>query len=117
MTAGLKRSCTRRSEVAPAAGRQGTTNLDSFGRVIQEQVPGLEPVRTTYDTRGRVERLEQGPQGSGRAMTYAYDAQGYVANITDPLQRTVQYRHDAVGRVTKQILPDLREVNFTYDPS
>ena len=27
----------------------------------------------------------------------------------------MSFQYDAVGRVTKQILPDLREINFTYD--
>ena len=27
----------------------------------------------------------------------------------------MSFQYDPVGRVTKQILPDLREINFTYD--
>jgi YD repeat-containing protein len=27
----------------------------------------------------------------------------------------VSFEYDLVGRVTKQILPDLREINMTYD--
>ncbi len=34
---------------------------------------------------------------------------------TDPLTRTVRVLYDPAGRVTTQILPDLREIHTTYD--
>jgi YD repeat-containing protein len=35
--------------------------------------------------------------------------------LTDALGRSVQFRSDAVGRVTTQILPDGRQIHYNYD--
>lgn len=96
-------------------GRLSLSRLDSFDRVIETSVSGLEAARTTYDEHGRVREIAQGPAGSERRTSWTYDSQGHVETITDPLQRTVRLEHDAAGRVTKQILPDLREISFSYD--
>ncbi len=99
-------------------GRQTTSHLDVFGRVTQLDLPGLESTRTSYDGRGRLERVEQGSGPSLRQVGYGYSATtGYLETVTDPLGRTVRFERDPVGRVTKQILPDLREIGFSYDPN
>ena len=46
---------------------------------------------------------------------FAYNAQGYLQTVTDPLGRTVNYAYDAAGRVTTQTLPDGREILYGYD--
>ncbi|QQR72272.1 MAG: RHS repeat-associated core domain-containing protein [Holophagales bacterium] len=80
-------------------------------------VPGVaEPVQRFYDAHGRLDRVEQGAGAALRRIAYAYDAgSGYLASVTDALARTTRFEHDEAGRVTKQILPDLREVTFAYD--
>ncbi len=35
--------------------------------------------------------------------------------MTDPLQRTTSTFYDSVGRVTRQVLPDAREILYAYD--
>ncbi|TRX03638.1 RHS repeat protein [Candidatus Methylobacter oryzae] len=40
---------------------------------------------------------------------------GYLDSITDPVGRQVKYQYDLAGRVTKQTLPDNREIVFNYD--
>jgi RHS repeat-associated protein len=57
----------------------------------------------------------QGPVGSQRAMTMAYNAQGYLSEVTDPLNRATTYTYDLAGRVTQETLPDGRQINYTYD--
>jgi RHS repeat-associated protein len=97
-------------------GRSATSHLDDFGRVVQADVPGLESTRGVYDARGRLARVEQGSGASLRQTLYDYDpSTGYLATVTDTLGRTVRFERDPVGRVTKQILPDLREISFAYD--
>ena len=44
-----------------------------------------------------------------------YNPEGWVASVTDPLKRTVRFEHDAVGRVSKRILPDGSELRIKYD--
>jgi YD repeat-containing protein len=53
---------------------------------------------------------------NGIITTVTYDSAGHLASVTDPLGRTVIYaQYDAQGRVTQQILPGGRVVNFQYD--
>jgi len=92
-------------------GRQSTTTLDTQGRVVQQQVGGLTPIEFAYDSRGRLSLLTQG----SRLSTLAYDAQGNLASLTDPLSRTLGFTYNAAGRVTQQTLPDSRVIQFTYD--
>jgi YD repeat-containing protein len=97
-------------------GRRSTSFTDSQGRILKEQVSGLNDTEFFYDARGRLTDVAQGPAGPGqRLSTIAYDGKGFVASVTDPLNRAVQFQYDLAGRVTKQTLPDLREINFTYD--
>jgi RHS repeat-associated protein len=93
------------------AGRQSTTTLDTLGRVVQRQVGGLEPLQFAYDSRGRLSLLAQG----NRSSALSYNAQGFLASLTDPLSRTTSFVYDAAGRVTIQTLPDGREIHYTYD--
>ncbi|MBL4664814.1 MAG: hypothetical protein JKY23_02495, partial [Nitrospinaceae bacterium] len=97
-------------------GRVTTSFTDTQGRIIQEQVPGLSDTDFFYDVRGRLTDVRQGAAGPNqRLSSIAYDGNGFVASVTDPLNRAVQFEYDLAGRVTKQILPDLKEINFVYD--
>jgi RHS repeat-associated protein len=93
------------------AGRTETETLDSMGRVISTQVPGVTPVRFSYDSHGRVAAAAQGT----RTETYAYDAQGNLAGVTDPLSHTMSFTYDADGRTTTQTFPDGSRVQYAYD--
>ena len=98
-------------------GRIVVAHLDDRDRVTQVDVPGVtQATRTFYDPLGRLERVEQGSGAAQRTVTYAYSpTSGYLESITDPLNRVVRFERDEAGRVTTQILPDLREIGITYD--
>ena len=83
--------------------------------MLQEQVTSLEPVSLSYDPCGRLSTMNQGTGGAARTSTFTYNAQGFLASLTDPLSRTVTFGYDAAGRVTTQTLPDLRVIQTTYD--
>jgi RHS repeat-associated protein len=102
---------TRTLTATSAAGRVATTAVDALGRPLLTTVAGLLPVEHVYDARGRLIRTTQGD----RAVAYAYDANGYLQSVTDPLGRTVNDARDAVGRLLRQTLPDGREVRYGYD--
>lgn len=95
--------------------RQGVVKTDTQGRVIQQQVTGIEAVNYGYDARGRLISLAQGSGATARNATLSYNPQGYLASITDPLSRTQSYSYDASGRVTQQTLPDGRLIKYNYD--
>jgi RHS repeat-associated protein len=99
-----------------AAGRQSVSFFDDKGRVIKEQVPGLAEVSYIYDARGRLIQVTEGENDEARTTVISYDPEsGYVAKITDALQRSEEYTRDAVGRVLTQKLPDNRQIEYEYD--
>ncbi|MFC1850386.1 RHS repeat domain-containing protein [candidate division CSSED10-310 bacterium] len=93
-------------------GRQMLTTLDENGRVSSIEIPGISPVNYSYDSRGRVETISQ---GANRTYIFTYDSHGNLDTVTDPLSQTVSFDYDLADRMTKQVLPDLREINVSYD--
>jgi RHS repeat-associated protein len=74
----------------------------------------MEAVQITYDEKGRIETVQAGTIAP-RLYQFAYDDSGYLESVTDPLDQTTSYINDEVGRVLTTILPDTREIDFTYD--
>ena len=97
------------------AGRVQTFSLDALGRLVQGQHGNLDPVHLAYDTRGRLATLSVGSGLDARSFSLAYNAQGFLDTITDPIGRTVQQAYDLAGRVTSRTLPDGQIVSRTYD--
>jgi len=106
-----QRSWTSTSPV----GRQRTTLLDAQGRVIQEQIAGLEPVSFSYDSRGRLATITESSGATARVYTLSYDLLDRLAAIADPLGRSMGFAYDAADRVTLQTLPDGRQISYSYD--
>ena len=96
-------------------GRQMTSTIDANGRPVSSSVPGLAASSFTYDTRGRLATTTQGAGIDARSYEMAYDLDGNLESITDPLSRSVSYSYDAAGRVTSQTLTDGRVINYSYD--
>jgi YD repeat-containing protein len=68
-------------------------------------------VQFAYDTRGRLDTITRG----NRIVDLDYDASGRVAQIKDPLQQSTGFEYDLADRVKKTILPDGRQILYTYD--
>ena len=98
-----------------AVGRKSFTTVNEKGRPVKFQSANLEPIQMSYDSDGRITTLTQGTGAQERLLTFAYNPEGYVQTIKDPLNRNVQYEYDAAGRVTEETLPDGREIIYTYD--
>jgi len=97
------------------AGRTTQTVIDTQGRSTQISVPGLAPLSYSYDARGRLIGMTQTDGADTRTTTLNYNAQGWLGSIVDPLNRTVQYQRDPVGRITQQTLPDHRVIQASFD--
>ena len=64
-----------------------------------------------YDPDGRLVNITD-PVGLENAFTYSG---GYLTGITDPANRTTTFEHDAAGNLLKITDPDLTAREFTYD--
>jgi RHS repeat-associated protein len=106
---------TRLLSTTTPAGRTSTVTLDTKGRVVQEQVTGLEAVSYTYDSLGRLSTITQWSGVDARTSTLSYNTKNELISILDPLSRSVGFVYDLAGRITKQTLPDLREIQYSYD--
>lgn len=91
--------------------RPATTILDSLERISSVQVGALLPVQFAYDANGRLSTITQGT----RVSKLTYDANGFLASGTNPLQQTTNFNHDAAGRLATETLPDGRIITYTYD--
>jgi RHS repeat-associated protein len=108
-------AATKTATATSAAGRVSASTLDNLGRVVQSQVAGLLAVNNSYDAHGRLSTVAQGTDADRRELGFAYNPQGYLRTVTDPLGRTLGYEYDAAGRVTREILPDGRDILYAYD--
>jgi RHS repeat-associated protein len=103
-----------RTNTSPV-GCQTFTVTDNLGRVTSTQITGLEAISYTYDTKGRLASITQGSEENARGITFDYNTEGYVSSITDPLSQTVGFEYDEAGRITRQLLPEGREIGHGYD--
>ncbi|MBX3324920.1 MAG: hypothetical protein U0223_13295 [Nitrospira sp.] len=106
---------TRLLRTTTPAGRISDVTLDAKGRVVQEQVTGLDPVAYTYDTSGRLATITQGTGVNVRTSTLTYNSKHELTTIQDPLLRDVGFAYDLAGRITTQTLPDTRTIGYAYD--
>jgi RHS repeat-associated protein len=74
-------------------------------------VPGLFDTTYDYDSRGRLTSVST----NTRRTTFAYNAEGFLDSITDPVTKTTYYEYDPIGRVTSISRPDGSFINFDYD--
>ena len=102
-----------------AASRTATVQINAKGQPVLSQITGLESASYSYDTRGRLQVITEGVGIGQRITTLAFYPTGlnagFLQSITDAENQVTTFEYDAVGRVTKQILPDLREIAYSYD--
>jgi len=108
-------AATRTETTTTPVGRQWTDTIDAQGRLVQMQVAGLEAVNATYDGRGRLATVTAGTGVDTRTITYAYNSDGYLQTLTDPLGRVDAYSYDLAGRVTTHVRTDGATIEYTYD--
>ncbi len=94
-----------------AMGRKSFATLDDFERVISMQDANLVPVKFSYESRGRLETITQGP----RSTEITYNPEGFVQSVENPLGQVTSLKYDLSGRVLEKILPDDRVIGFSYD--
>lgn len=114
-------------------GRTTTFSLDALGRLLTKTYPDSSTVTfaydvldnmigatnaaaaisLTYDALGR--RLTESNDTWGKTVTYAYDAAGRRASMTDPEGQTTTYGYDVAGRLTQISHVVMGVVKYGYD--
>ena len=89
--------------------------INKHGRTTSSRIPGLEPVYYSYDSRGILKSVTQGTGENQRQGIVNYDNDGFVDNVQDALNRSIDFGYNLTGRVTSQNLPGNRAIAFDYD--
>jgi len=100
-----------------AEGRWRQATLDEKGRPIRLQIPGLYDIEATYDDNGRLSFISQGSGAEQRALWLNYNADGWIASLSNSLGRAVQLFSDPAGRATNIVRPDSDAIGLRYNPS
>jgi YD repeat-containing protein len=91
--------------------------LDNMGNRTQEQV--LDPANNLAQTRSRVfnalNRLFQEIGAAGQTTQYAYDNQGNVTSVADPLNHVTTNAYDALNRLAQVTDPNNGVTRYGYN--
>ncbi|MBT3053448.1 MAG: hypothetical protein KME69_01095 [Candidatus Thiodiazotropha sp. (ex Codakia orbicularis)] len=96
-------------------GRIHTQTIDPQGNLLVGRSADMAPIYFEYDTRGRPITLQTSEGVDERRLAVEYGQDGYISTLTDPLERTYGFTHDAIGQITEQTLPDGRVIGYRYD--
>jgi len=98
-------------------GNRIAYTLDAMGNRTQEQV--FDPASNLAQTRSRVysnlNRLFQEIGAAGQVTEYAYDDQGNVTSVKDPLNHTTANAYDALNRLAQVTDPNLGVTAYGYN--
>jgi RHS repeat-associated protein len=99
--------------------RTATVQINAQGQPVLSEITGLNEASYSYDSRGRLQVITAGSGAEARVTTLTFyqsgSMEGYLESIEDAEQQITHFEYDALGRVEKQILPDLREIGYSYD--
>ncbi len=98
--------------VTTPEGRVASMTLDAKRRPLVVTSPGVLPVTSEYDSRGRLVSMTQGQ----RSVTLAWGAEGYLASTRNALGEVTALTTDATGRLLKVTRADLKDVGLESDP-
>jgi YD repeat-containing protein len=91
-----------------------TTSTYTPRRFLESESLAGETTRYTYDGAGHRLSREQ-PNGPDSTWTYAYDAAGNLASVTDPMSQTTTFGHDANNNRTRITDANDHVTTFAYD--
>ncbi len=99
--------------------RTATVQINAQGQPVLSQISGLDSASYAYDSRGRLQVVTEGSGAEQRSTTLAFyqfgTMAGFLESITDAENQVTTFAYDAVGRVTRQTLPDNRVISYSYD--
>jgi len=107
----------RLTDIQDNLGNRIAYTLDFAGNRTQEQV--FDPANALAQTRSRVisniNRLFQEVGAAGQTTEYAYDNQGNVTSVKDPLNHLTSNQYDALNRLKQATDPNLGVTQYGYN--
>ncbi|MGI5921379.1 MAG: S-layer homology domain-containing protein [Syntrophomonadaceae bacterium] len=93
--------------------------LDQYGRLTEETigtlagetVVSLEPIKYSYDEKGRLTDVEQKDQH----IIYTYDDMNRITALEDASGSKYQYKYNGADLLTELIMPEGQSYKFSYD--
>ncbi len=89
-------------------GKISTTSINDFEQVTQTQYAGLTPKDYTYDSNGRLIKVEQG----ARVLNITYNSEFEIAHIENAAGKDMYFEYDDNGQLTGI---NNKIVEFKYD--
>jgi YD repeat-containing protein len=107
----------RLTGISDIQGNRIAYTLDAMGNRTKEEV--FDPAGALALTRSRVfdglNRLAQEIGATSQTTVYAYDDQGNVTSVTDPLTHATSNQYDALNRLVRVTDPGLGVTQYGYD--
>src|SRR3989449_10940212 len=102
--------------MADTLGNSIAYMLDAMGNRTSEQVrdPGNGLVQTRSRVYNALNRLFQELGAQNQTTEYAYDDQGNVVSVKDPLNHVTSNRYDARNRLKQVTDPSLGATRYAY---
>ncbi len=95
-------------------GRQSFITINEKGPIVKREASGITPIQFNYNGSGQLDTISQGTGTNTRSISYDYNDEGFLKNITDPFS-TVNFEYDLAGRITKASILDVNEINIEHD--
>ena len=96
-------------------GRTSTAIYNDKGRIFEEKTPGIAPIYYQYDDIGRLAKMTQGSDDNKRITQFDYHpTTGFLELLTNALDQTIHFKHDAVGRIKQMQSPGINTPLQTY---
>jgi RHS repeat-associated protein len=105
-----------RTSEKDALGHEAKWTFNSTHDVVSMTTPRGETATIERDANGNVESISRpGPGETTQTVTFAYDENGQLESVTDPLERTWTFGYDAYGNRTSETDPLGHERTLGYD--
>ncbi len=91
--------------------RQSVYHFDAAGLLQSRDDAQGNTITFAYDGNGRVSQVTE--PGSGQFLQFAYDVSDRLATVTDSISRTVQFAYDPSGQLST--IQDTRNLTWTYE--
>ena len=108
-------AATKTFDSATPVGRHSVSTINDRGQPRSVRIGDLAATVFDYDARGRVTSATAGQGSAVRLGKLSYNAQGFVATATDPLNRLTNFFYDLGSNPTDIVLPGQRTITLTYD--